>query len=701
MLRAPLANARFYTTRSLGHGATSRVFEVQDQTNGGRFALKQLRHERLSAERIARFKDEFRALERISHPNVAKVYELLADDHGVYLLMELVEGVDFISYVRPGSWASESISESGAERRAQGALTEETQGAVLSIERLRAALAQLAHGLRALHASGGIHCDIKPENVLITRDGRVVIVDFGLLTEAVNDTRCRGTPAFMAPEQFAGTYTEATDWYAVGMLLYAALGGQLSGEGSLDSIAKTRRAGRPPDPRLQCARLPDDLVELSLWLLEPEPARRPRGEMIARILGVEPKLAMVQRVDSVFVGRARELDDLRTAFTDARHEARVVHLHGESGIGKSALVRCFAREASERGALVFRGACYRDASVPYKALDAIMDRLAVHLSRLKSAVDDADRAALALMFPVFRVVSDQSAEPPVAEQDPVLTRARAVLAFRKLLAQLAEQRGIVLCIDDMQWTDLESIELLANLMHPPAPAGMLLVLGYRSSPEGWGPRVQLVRQDLPCHHDLALRPLDAAAVRALVEQTAAVEQEELEAILRESAGNPFFVGELVRARSARHGQKAISLGSVLTSRLNALAPSYHPYLELVSASGRPVDERVLRRALGIAQEALLEDATGAGRGVARAHRRGGRPLHRALPRPHSGARAARAGTRAIARAPPIAGRSLPSRRRRRSGDPGASLPGSRRSPAGAHVHGTGGGCGRTTAASRA
>jgi tRNA A-37 threonylcarbamoyl transferase component Bud32 len=606
MLCAPLANARFHTIRSLGHGATSRVFEVEDQTNGGRFALKQLRHERLSAERIARFKDEFRALERISHPNVAKVYELLADDQGVYLLMELVEGVDFIRYVRPGSCAGAAVTESGTERRAEEPLAAETEGAALSIERLRAALAQLVHGLRALHASGGIHCDIKPENVLITRDGHVVIVDFGLLTEAVHDTRCRGTPAFMAPEQFAGTYAEATDWYAVGMLLYVALCGRLPDEGSPNSMAQTRRARRPPDPRLHCAQLPDDLVELSLWLLEPEPARRPPGEVIARILGVEPKLATVQRVDSVFIGRARELGHLRAAFSDARQGGRAVHLHGESGIGKTALIRCFAREMSEHGALVFRGACYRDASVPYKALDAIVDRLAVHLSRLKLSGDDADHAALALMFPVFRVVSGRGIEPAVAEQDPLLIRARAVLAFRELLAQLAEQRGIVLCIDDMQWTDLESIELLANLMHPPAPVGLLLVLGYRSSPEGWGSRVQNVRQNLPCHHDLALSPLDAAAVRALVERSAAVEQEELEVILRESAGNPFFVGELVRARSARNGQKAISLSSVLSLRMNALAPSYHPYLELVSASGRPVEERVLRRALGITQEALLE-----------------------------------------------------------------------------------------------
>ncbi|HVZ34534.1 MAG TPA: serine/threonine-protein kinase, partial [Polyangiaceae bacterium] len=521
MPRAPLAIARFHATRSLGHGATSRVFEVEDHTNGGRFALKQLRHERLSAERIARFKDEFRALEHISHPNVAKVYELLAEDDGVYLLMELVEGVDFISYVRPsayGSYARAPITETGAERRAEHALPEGSEDAPVDIERLRAALAQLARGLRALHASGSIHCDIKPENVLVTHDGRVVIVDFDLLTEAVHDARCRGTPAFMAPEQFAGTYTEATDWYAVGMLLYAALCDGFSVEGSPESIAQSRRVQRPTDPRLQRAGLPDDLVELALWLLEPDPARRPRGEVIARILGVDQSLAEFQSFDPPFIGRTRELDCLHAAFTDAqRGPARMVHVHGESGIGKTSLIRCFAREVEARGGIVFRGACYRDASVPYKALDTIMDRIAVNVPRLDVSLEGSDRAALALMFPVFRGLPREDAEPALAERDPLLIRARAVMAFRELLSQLAERRGIVLCIDDMQWTDLESIELLANLMHAPAPQGVLLVLSYRSSPEGWGPRVQVVRRDLPRHQDLTLSPLDAQAVRALVE----------------------------------------------------------------------------------------------------------------------------------------------------------------------------------------
>ncbi|HEY3494597.1 MAG TPA: AAA family ATPase, partial [Polyangiaceae bacterium] len=349
--------------------------------------------------------------------------------------------------------------------------------------------------------------------------------------------------------------------------------------------------------------MPNDLVELALWMLEPDPARRPRGEVIARLVGIDESVSRVQRLCPEFIGRGVELERLSAAFTRARQSrARVVHVHGESGIGKTSLLRRFAAVIEEREGVVLRGACYRDASVPYKALDAVMDRIALRSANIELPVDAEDRAALALMFPIFS--AGEGSDLALAERDPLLIRARAVSAFRKLLAQLAAQRGVVLCIDDMQWTDLESIELLSTLLHPPAAPGLLLVLGYRSAHADWGPRVEVLRKELPPDDDLPLGPLDVQAVRALIESSVVVSAPEVEAISRESGGNPFLLGELVRGRSAGH--KAISFGAVLASRVSALSPKYLPYLELVCVASRPVDEQVLRRALGVTQETLLE-----------------------------------------------------------------------------------------------
>src|SRR6185312_9895552 len=103
--------------------------------------------------------------------------------------------------------------------------------------RLREALAQLVEALAALHEAGRIHRDVKPSNVLVTAEGRVVLLDFGLATGFGSDHRIAGTPAYMAPEQIAcEPLTPAADWYAVGVMIFAALTGRLPFDGEVPQI---------------------------------------------------------------------------------------------------------------------------------------------------------------------------------------------------------------------------------------------------------------------------------------------------------------------------------------------------------------------------------------------------------------------------------------------------------------------------------
>jgi serine/threonine protein kinase len=289
---------RFRKLRLLGEGATSRVFEVEDLTFGGRAALKQLKHERRSTQRVARFKDEFRVLANLSHPNLAKGYELFADEPELCLSMELVVGVDFLSYVRPGSMRSTppSATYTGDAHSVPGMRRAPPFGGTLNSARLRSALAQLVDGLRALHAARRVHCDIKPENVLVSADGRVVIIDLGSSCRAVcRPGEYRGTPGFMSPEQRAGHVSEAADWYAVGALLHSALTGRLPLGASSGSLDATEHYQHPIDPRVLASGLPDDLVRLALRLLNPQPLARPSGEELSRILGGPQRAVWLQR----------------------------------------------------------------------------------------------------------------------------------------------------------------------------------------------------------------------------------------------------------------------------------------------------------------------------------------------------------------------------------------------------------------------
>ena len=152
---------RYDIRRRIGAGGMGEVFEAFDRDRAEIVALKTLA--RLDGETLARFKREFRALQTTSHPNLVSLRELSGDGASWFFTMELVRGEHFLEYVRKGPVTG------GPPRCDEG--------------RLRATLRQLVHGLRALHAAGLVHRDVKPSNVMVQPDGRVVLLDFGLVTQ--------------------------------------------------------------------------------------------------------------------------------------------------------------------------------------------------------------------------------------------------------------------------------------------------------------------------------------------------------------------------------------------------------------------------------------------------------------------------------------------------------------------------------------
>ena len=513
---------RYLIQRRLGRGGFGVVYQAFDRQQNAEVALKTLH--RAGADALYRFKREFRALADISHPNLVSLYDLVSDGRQWFFTMELVAGVDFLTHVghHPEQpWTPAALPETfrtlstsaeetttlppgylpGSDGPESSAFEAGRAPCPSDPARLRAAARQLAEGLCALHLAGKLHRDIKPSNVLVTREGRVVILDFGLIAETVAEgsglaNSLAGTPAYLSPEQCAGMLaTEASDWYAVGIILFEALTGRRPFTGTTSEVIAQKRQFEARQPSAFATDVPEELERLCRELLRRDPQMRPAGKDVLLRLGAPSADAAVHAARAPFLGRQRELAALREALECARQgRTMVAMVHGTSGIGKSALVNHFLDELrGEHDVVTLAGRCFERESVPYKAFDSAIDLLTRFLQRLPSkVVEDVlprDLSSLVRLFPALKEMEEAkpSRARPAEIADPKELRQRAFAALRELLARLSQHRVLVLFIDDLQWGDADSAALLSELLRPPAPLRLLLVTCHRTEEAGASP----------------------------------------------------------------------------------------------------------------------------------------------------------------------------------------------------------------------
>jgi serine/threonine protein kinase len=612
----------------LGQGGMGVVYKAIDRRRGQAVALKTLQG--FSPSALLRFKKEFRTLAEVTHPNLVTLYEPISDGTHWYFTMELVEGVDFLRHVRGGAISSaRTLSDRlllGAMRNDEGIADNSGRNYSLSAEqvsRLRAALRQLAEGIEALHTAGKLHRDIKPGNVLVTPQGRVVLLDFGLAADLGTLGRhessrphLAGTVPYMSPEQVAcQPLSRASDWYSVGVMLFEALTGRRPFEGDLQTMMQTKRERDAPSPTSLVADLPTDLATLTEQLLRRDPESRPSGrDILQRLSGTKDTLPAAPMTETPFLGRDRELAALREAFEDVRRgRTRTVLVHSPSGMGKSALVRHFlASAAAQEDVVVLVGRCYERESVPYKALDSLVDALSGYLRRLTDAEVQAllprDASLLARVFPVLERVKAVAEAPRRAVDLPDAheLRHRAFAALRELLARLGDRRRLILFIDDLQWGDTDSGLLLADLVRPPDAPALLLIASYRREDRDTSPCVRALLQspDLAAdRRELAVDALDEVEARELARALLgpAAPAELVESIAHESGGNPLFVQELAHPMRAVSGSELraggrISLDEMLWTRIERLPADERRLLEIVAIAGRPLAQTLARQA---------------------------------------------------------------------------------------------------------
>jgi len=604
---SPVAG-RYEVLRVLGEGAGGVVRLARDVESGALVALKTLAAR--DPQQIFRLKSEFRALAELAHPHLVGVHGLVTDGDEPVLVTELVLGPDLMDHLRPG-----------------GALVTDAAGAP-DWGRVRLAFRQLAAGLLALHASGRVHRDLKPGNVLVeAKTGRVVLLDLGLALDAGTAERgVFGTPEYMAPEQAGKAVGPAADWYGLGSLLYEALTGRppFTGE-PLDVLVRKHREA-PPLPSTLARDLPADLERLAMALLATAPRARPKGPAVIQRLGGDAADALAAPPEEEeLLGREAELLALEEARRASRAEGRIVVVTGEPGVGKSSIARHLlerieagpddgAPEAEGAPAtLVLSGRCYERDGTPYKAFDGLIDDLTRHAvdrgcERVLRALEGPGADALSRLFPALGRVraltagaeggppGDPSAEEAAAAPAgaPEELRARAFTALRELLARLGAEGPLVLFVDDLHWADPDSWALLREVMPARGAPPLLFLATARPLAAGL----------LPEHaREVPVAALDAEAAAALALRITG-DPETAARIAREAHGHPLFLCELARFEGAREGKggPAPVLEDALRARVGTLPGAARAALDLLAVAGVPTSEARLRRALSAAPE---------------------------------------------------------------------------------------------------
>ncbi|MEL6179153.1 MAG: protein kinase, partial [Myxococcota bacterium] len=680
----------FTLEAELGRGGMG-VVHLAHHPQYGRVALKQPNAVH-SAFALQSLRAEIRFLTQLSHPSVVNIVAHGAEEPTPWMAMELLPGHPLsahLTHPKDVTCWTHSLDQFTGDGRTHTIHTEDSRTedherpsetypprspqlwtpapppqqphrpmVEASREVLLGWLYQVAQALSYIHGQGIVHADLKPSNILITPDGRAVLVDFGLATpfgsrvqvEAVQRAGlAAGTVGYISPEQCAGEPLDArSDMYALGCLMFEVLAGRpltMPRDNAKLSQAMDGRAERPSLKHLG-VQLPDAwqaLATVTERLLTQNPRERlGYAHVVLRALegaGVVPGSLRNPTYEGrpylhkpPLIGRQHLMAELETQLdqVQTQHQGQLLFVEGESGVGKTRLVEELIRSARQhRFAVVLgtssntRGGDHTEAQplglfVPL--LRSMADAYTPHPSA-DPLFTPTDVALLAPYAPSLKRL-------PGAERHTQVTLADLPVesALRRLFLHLVEvfqraygDRPTLFVFDDLQWADELSLGALSFLSKAVVGLPWLVVGTHRADESNPDLRNLIDESD---GQVIALERLGVGSVAEMVGQmlTYDLPPALVETVASRSGGNPFFVAEFLqtmadtgRLRLGPEGQWLLdttdhplgelpepeSIQTLLANRLKRLSNTSRRLCQVAAVLGRRMESKVLCHTSGL------------------------------------------------------------------------------------------------------
>ncbi len=607
---------RYRITGELGRGAMGTIHRAEDTLLDRPVALKMITAAQLTEDNRVRLLSEARAAARLNHPNIVAVYDAGEENQVPFIVMELVEGGSLYEK-KPDS-------------------TDE----IISISR------QICAALGHAHQHGIVHRDLKPENVLRSGNGTVKLNDFGMAhsfsSRISNEGDLLGTVYYIAPETIQGKVVDGrADLYALGVMLYEWLTGRLpfTAEDPVAVISQHLYAPLVP-PHIYATQITPELEDLVLRLLSKDPADRPQSasavEQILSGLGsgqasdlpVNPIYRLDRFVRGKLVGREKELEQGRAIWHQVlTGSSQVLLVSGEPGIGKTRFTRELIANATISGGRCLVGECFSESGAPYEPLVPMIRETMGEGAKIKLNLPGYVVSDLAKITPGLEWLQPETSPRQVldalAEQQHIF---ESIFTWADALSRL---NPLLLFFDDIHWGDSATLLMIRHLAHRLENQRVMIILSYRE--------IELRDDELANHilHEL-LRDHLARRVkltRFTPEQTGlmiatmltpagSIDPELIDAIHRETEGNPFFIEEVCktlleegllcfeRGEWVSPGIEDItipqSIRLTVQSRLSRLPEDAQDVLRLAAVIGREFEFNILVKACEKGEERIIE-----------------------------------------------------------------------------------------------